>query len=82
MNARIKHTYFRDSSAETQTRNDKGGFRFDESAFISCKNFSRKYELLYMELKTKGDNNMNKPVFDTEDIIIDIIVLIGDILKS
>ena len=24
----------------------------------------------------------NKPVYDTEDIIIDIIVLIGDILKS
>ena len=25
---------------------------------------------------------MNKPVFDTEDIIIDIIILIGDILKG
>lgn len=35
-----------------------------------------------MRQKTKGDNNMNKPVFDTEDIIIDIIVLIGDILKG
>ena len=32
----------------------------------------------------KGDFtvNINKPVLDTEDIIIDIIVLIGDILKS
>lgn len=32
----------------------------------------------------KGDFtvNNNKPVLDTEDIIIDIIVLIGDILKS
>ena len=32
----------------------------------------------------KGDMTMinNKPVFDTEDIIIDIIVLIGDILKG
>lgn len=37
-----------------------------------------------MKQNRKGDNNVNKPVFDTEDIediIIDIIVLIGDILK-
>lgn len=37
-----------------------------------------------MELNKKGDFIMvnNKPVYDTEDIIIDIIVLIGDILKG
>ena len=35
-----------------------------------------------MKQDKKGDNKMNKPAFDTEDIIIDIIILIGDILKS
>ena len=44
---------------------------------------SPKCQLLYVKHKNeKGEFTMNKPVYDTEDIIIDIIVLIGDILKG
>ncbi|MBQ6971868.1 MAG: hypothetical protein IJP86_05875 [Synergistaceae bacterium] len=50
-----------------------------------AENISPKYPILYVERQnTKGDiiMTMKKPVLDTEDIIIDILVLIGDILKG